>query len=764
MPYQFLKLIVLSLCLSLVLSAVGCAGESKTDEITPVATQTVPLLPYLNNSAITAGNFRGNLDGVGYGFSQNIFPAEGETLICPVNTVKFIRPTKNEQGFDNIECQKQELKLPQGKFKNIHFLACAHNGNQKGFFKIKYSDDTEVKIFLEADDWWNKPLHGYVFSESLNTKDGKLSDHKVYVSNVRVICDNTKELSSLILPKNDKIHIFAISVTEEDVPVEPCINQIEVNTLGYKPGDRKIAVVSLVKKLGQSKPIFKISKADDQKNIAFDGELEYWGKKWNKEIYLADFSPLKTTGRYTIKFNDISSPAFLIDQSLYSLKINTSNIFDSFFKTQRCVEENIPEEVRKDGALTHKDIDTYLPMFKIDKRGKEIKLKAAFIDALGGWHDATSTDKETVKIAWTAQMLLLAYENNSPLFEMHKANGLPQVLDEAKWGLDYLLKIQDEDGGVFLAVKPHDWWNSESPPRRFLANKGTGVTARVVSAWMTGHRIFKDKDSEVANRYLEAAKRGWEFIENNPNDYITQTMYPGYWTGNASHITWAAVESYFSLKDADPQTAQGYLEKAMNDIKKGSFKNGIWNMFDIKEAAAKSSSDTETLLDEQIAIALAKVYQIAEGDLKDKIRQDLYDFFNYWVKKQNAPYQIPEHLITNYFGMNGWMVELAMNMLVVGQALNDHKIIQYGKDQMNWVLGTNPFGKSFVVGVGSIYYEDPFSRKIENSIGGVLPGIMDADNDNIPEDMGLYDWQVRECCLDYSGALVYNISLLDKLM
>ena len=54
--------------------------------------------------------------------------------------------------------------------------------------------------------------------------------------------------------------------------------------------------------------------------------------------------------------------------------------------------------------------------------------------------------------------------------------------------------MQDKDGGVFLAVKPFDWWIGGAPPRRILVNKCTGVTAKVAAAWATAYRVFKDKD------------------------------------------------------------------------------------------------------------------------------------------------------------------------------------------------------------------------------------------------------------------------------
>jgi|GEM_PF-745420 len=730
--------------------------------------KTISLTPYSNSNSITLGSIAGNFDGEGYAFSESNFPIEEGILTCPVDSVGFVRLVKNNKNFDSIECRKEEIKLLKGRFKNIHLLAASHHGNQKDIFGISYSDGTIDKISVEIDDWWNRPIHGHVANSGFNTKEGETTYHRVYLSHIKIACDDTKNIKSLILPNNSKICIFAVSLTTKDIPFELRKDLISLNNLGYKTGDKKVAILSLIKKHKEvflNEPVFTISEAYNPEKIVFKDTPVYWGRKWGKELYIADFSSLKTSGEYMVKFANINSAPFHIDENLYKDKINITEIFKSFFKTQRCEEEKISQEERKDYYLMHKDIDINLQGFELEKDEREKPLGIVLGDYFGGWHDAASTDKETVKIAYTAQILLFAYENNPSFFEKDKTKDMPFILEEAGWGLDYLLKLQDKDGGVFLAVKPYDAWNPNSLPRRIIVNKGTGVTAKAVSAWMTGYRIFNDARPEIAEKYLKAAKKGWEFIKNNPDNYILDDMYPSYWTGNASDVTSAALESYLALKNIDPKNAKAYLKKTEGDLKNGDMsKDGIWSSAFIKAPGSNATRHLQTLIDEQIIITMAKVYKLTKNkELKNKIKSDLNIIFNNIKKGTKEPYMIPENFITTYFGMNGWLAQIAMDVLVAGQSLEDPEMIQSGKNMINWVLGNNPFGKSAVVGIGSMYYDDPYGRPFEKSIGGVIPGIIANNSDGIPEDFGAQDWQVKECTVDYTGALIYDISILDKL-
>lgn len=524
---------------------------------------------------------------------------------------------------------------------------------------------------------------------------------------------------------------------------------IAVSQIGFKPQDEKRAVLGM-----NSRPESKkFSVQDSEGNKAYEGNGRSIRTKFRENTLLFVFNKLDKPGTYYIESNGLQSPPFVIDEDVWK-KFNVDNVFDSFFVFQRQ-----RDEIEGEAGKTYLEADRDLPVYVLDEKGKESPRGDKFVDATGGWYDATSTDKETVKIAWAAQNLLLAYETNPAVFSKKGDSGLEKILEEAKWGLEYLFKMQDKDGGVFLAVKPYDWWVKDALPRRILVNKCTGVTAKVVAAWATAYRVFKDKDPVFAQECLSRARKGWRWISDNPNSYIMDKAYSGYWTGRVSSVLWAATELYISTKEPYPKEAQVYKEKAADIIKNSEIKKGVWET----KLGPYATSPLATVIEEPAIFAYARMYPYLDAKLKKHVERNLLNWFRYWKASQDKAYGVALEALKPWFGMNGWVMQIAMASMVVGDALGRNDIIQFGKDQAQWVLGDNPFGMSFVVGYGTDYHRYPFKRPLDKSIGGVVPGIIDTNKDGIPENAGPYEWQTDECTLDGGGFLVWDIALLDRL-
>ena len=78
-------------------------------------------------------------------------------------------------------------------------------------------------------------------------------------------------------------------------------------------------------------------------------------------------------------------------------------------------------------------------------------------DVWGGWYDAGDPNKYTSWTAGYVESLLRAYAENPTIWTddyniPESGNGIPDVLDEAKWGLDYLARLQGSDGSVLSIV------------------------------------------------------------------------------------------------------------------------------------------------------------------------------------------------------------------------------------------------------------------------------------------------------------------------
>jgi endoglucanase len=530
-------------------------------------------------------------------------------------------------------------------------------------------------------------------------------------------------------------------------------DSLSVNQVGFSPAESKSGLMLS----GPHSEEMSFTVVDLKGQSVYRGALRKAGTLWQKEAYLADFSTLTRPGTYRIEAGGMTSSEFEIADGIWKKRVDPGKILDSFFAKQRCIEETYP--FPKDMDTTHKDVDVKLPVYELKMSEGKVREEPAgrtFADALGGWHDATSTDKETVKIAYSAQMMILAAELGPDYFtEQNRAK-----LDaEIRWGIEFLFKMQDEDGGVFLAVKPHDWWMKDSLPRRLLANKETGVTARTVSCWATAAAYFRQRDPKFSEKCLSHALKGWAWIEKNPDVFFSSKMYPDYWTGKTSSLLWAECELYLALKESDPQRAGPFLQKAGELLKAASMEEGVW----IPTAGVHDPDAVGAAINEQTIPAMCRLLAHLDPELQKKVHIDLQNWAGYWNRQTANPSGFPKNMLTPLFGMNGWASQLALDFLLAGIALDDLRMIGNGKKLIHWIFGANPFATSFVVGFGERDVKNPFKRPYRESIGGVVPGILDADGDGDPEMEGKEEWQTQECCLDYSAALLFDLALMHRL-
>jgi hypothetical protein len=144
---------------------------------------------------------------------------------------------------------------------------------------------------------------------------------------------------------------------------------------------------------------------------------------------------------------------------------------------------------------------------------------------IGGWHDAGDYNKYTVNAAFTVGTMLKAWEHFreklAPLtFDIPESgNQTPDFLDEVRWELDWLLKMQAADGRVYHKVSALKSGGFELPEketeRRYFSPWSSAATADFVAIMAEASRA----DAAYSSRCLAAAKKSYEFLQANPTDH-----------------------------------------------------------------------------------------------------------------------------------------------------------------------------------------------------------------------------------------------------
>src|SRR5215203_4601567 len=218
---------------------------------------------------------------------------------------------------------------------------------------------------------------------------------------------------------------------------------IRINLLGYKPTNVKVAVWCSK----ENKPVktFQIIDALTKK-IAFNASA---GKLFGAygpftETYRLNFSSFKKPGKYYLQAGGAKSPVFQIREDVF---YGTADFCLRYMRQQRTGFNPF----LKDSCHTHDGYALY---------GEKAGIKdSTHIDVVGGWHDASDYLQYSTTSANATYHLLMAYRDFPKVFADEKLpngldgkNGLADVLDEAKWGLDWLLKMHPKPDWMFNQI------------------------------------------------------------------------------------------------------------------------------------------------------------------------------------------------------------------------------------------------------------------------------------------------------------------------
>jgi len=191
-------------------------------------------------------------------------------------------------------------------------------------------------------------------------------------------------------------------------------------------------------------------------------------------------------------------------------------------------------------------------------------------DVAGGWHDAGDFGRYTVPAAVAVGYLLRGYERNAGYFEdgaldiPESRNGVADVLDEARYELEWLLTMQDAaSGGVFHKVTtenfPQTCMPEDDPAPLYIFEISSTATADFAAVLAQAARVYAPIDAAFSTECLAAAVGAWDFLQANPGIYPPPSGFqnpPGVTTGDYSDShdsderLWAAAELFLTTGDS----------------------------------------------------------------------------------------------------------------------------------------------------------------------------------------------------------------------
>ncbi len=516
--------------------------------------------------------------------------------------------------------------------------------------------------------------------------------------------------------------------------------KIYVNQMGYLPNSTKTAVLALPQNTSSDIPVLSgpVRLCKEDGTCVYESEPIYFGpdEASGDFIWQWDFSGLTEPGTYIIRHSDASSYPFKIKDNLYR---NLNVLLSKMLYYQRCGTELAEAFAGKFARPACHTAPTVLwTEYKefLDGKIKESDLQT--IDIRGGWHDAGDYGRYTTAAACALGHLLYAYRFFPDAFTEslnipESGNGTPDILNECRYELDWMMQMQTKDGSVYhkhttqhhaAFVMPH-----EDTHRMILFPVSSMATGDFVGTMALASRIYRPFDKDFADRALAAAKKSYAWLEAHPEflfEHIKDCGTGGY--GDRSDIDermWAAMELYRTTGEV------GYLEHARAFFDK--------HPAPIQYGWADISGFTGwALLEDELSTDAS----VAKQDIVPFAEREFRDAYKALFRKE------ADHLL-EVIASNGYGVALGikeycwgsnLNVLnrgmLFGTAYRLHPRPEYYTAvvrQTDYLLGANAADYSYVTGVGTRAFCNPHNRVpfadgIDETIPGYVSGGANGSN------------------------------------
>jgi hypothetical protein len=311
-------------------------------------------------------------------------------------------------------------------------------------------------------------------------------------------------------------------------------DRIAIDQFGYLPGMKKVAVIS-DPQIGFNQNesytpggMLEVRRWDNNL-VVFTAAPAGWNNgavhdQSGDKVWWFDFSAVTCEGQYYIydPANDRRSYVIKIGREVYKDALKTAM---RVFFYQRCAQDKFPPytDLKWSDAASHlQDRQSRLVSAQNDPSTAR--------DLSGGWYDAGDFNKYTTFTTDTLQDLLFAYERNPGLWGddfgiPESGDGVPDILNEIKWELDWLLKMRNSDGSVLSKVSVTQFQAASPPsadftPRYYGAASASSTLSAAIS-FAHAAIVFETALPAYAATLRDSAVKAWDWAQANPSVIFT---------------------------------------------------------------------------------------------------------------------------------------------------------------------------------------------------------------------------------------------------
>ncbi|MDA3824238.1 MAG: glycoside hydrolase family 9 protein [Bacteroidales bacterium] len=551
-------------------------------------------------------------------------------------------------------------------------------------------------------------------------------------------------------------------VKKEEILSAAVAESIRANQLGYFPDAPKRFYLAD----SDASTFFVATK---EGKTVFEGTLNDHGL-WpssGETLKSGDFSTLNMEGEYVIYIPGTGvSTTFEISNSIYSKAAIESLRSFYFMRSGIDMEEKYLGKFARPAG--HPDDTCYFH----PSTGKTEGFKAS----PKGWYDAGDYGKYVINAAIATGTMLAVHETNPYYYPdgslniPESGNGINDLLDELKFEFDWVLTMQDDDGGVFHKMTSlfHDGITMphETHSKRFFIGKSTAASLDFAAMLAQASRSYKDTDADFSGQCLEAAEKAYQWALDHPEEYYAGNP-EGIGTGAYNDVIldeeffWAAAELFSTTGD------QKYYETIKPDLGNITFRlEESWRNY-VDNIGYYSLLNSDEISRDDWLIIEKSLLNLADS-LQERAVQNAYD--------------IPVKRFV--WGSNSDITNNAIIQIFAHHVSGDEKYLNAAVMMTDYIFGKNATGYSYVSGSGEKYSSNFHHRLLmaddnEETFPGFIAGgpnfqmqdagnLMNNSNVSYPDTIHAKayidhdgSYASNEICINWNASLVFVLAYLD---
>lgn len=489
---------------------------------------------------------------------------------------------------------------------------------------------------------------------------------------------------------------------------------LRYNKIGYTVDQQKL--VTIVADGEFSGKEYTVS--DSNNNIMLSGttsDANLWGAA-AEYAYSVDVSEITNEGSYKFSIDEMEVTFEVLEDPYSDMR---EGVFKYYYYNRASMDltaQYAGEFAREAGiiddvVLVHKSAAT------------NSRPEGTEISATKGWYDAGDYNKYIVNSGISTYTLLASFEHYSSYFSDTSFNipenggDLPDILDETKWNLDWMLAMQDpNDGGIYHKLTGLNFSGSIMPNEytfdRYVVQKTTAAALDFAAVMATASRVYANYDANYSATMLQAAKDAYVWAQNNPEIYYDQhdlDTYPlldDVVTGEyedfnvEDEFQWAAVELFITTED----------ESYSNDIDINNINGGVPSWQNVATLALYSLTNATNISSSIVNSAKASFLEIAD---------------TYKGRIQNTGMSVAMASSDFVWGSNGVAGNQIMVLINAYKISEDSSYLDAAYAALDYMFGRNGTGYSYITGYGDSAPIDPHHRiSFADNVAAPVPGMV----------------------------------------